>query len=51
MPNENHNLSLGVNIDHIALLREGRRVNDPNLLHALPICERAGAEQITIHLR
>ncbi len=42
---------LGVNIDHIAVLREARRVNNPNLIDALSICERAGAEQITIHLR
>jgi pyridoxine 5-phosphate synthase len=42
---------LGVNIDHIAVLREARGVNNPNLIDALPICEQAGAEQITIHLR
>ncbi len=44
-------MKLGVNIDHIAVLREARRVNNPNLIDALSICERAGAEQITIHLR
>lgn len=42
---------LGVNIDHIALLREARGVNNPNFIDAVGICERAGAEQITIHLR
>ena len=42
---------LGVNIDHIAVLREAREVNNPNLIDALSICERAGANQITIHLR
>ncbi len=42
---------LGVNIDHIAVLREARRVADPDPLDALGICKRAGADQITIHLR
>jgi len=42
---------LGVNIDHIAVLREARRINDPDPVDALGICKRAGADQITIHLR
>ena len=42
---------LGVNIDHIAVLREARRINDPDPLDALGICKRAGADQITFHLR
>ena len=42
---------LGVNIDHIAVLREARRINDPDPLDALGIAKRAGADQITIHLR
>lgn len=42
---------LGVNIDHIAVLREARRINDPDPLEALGIAKRAGADQITIHLR
>lgn len=42
---------LGVNIDHIAVLREARKINDPNPLDALAICKLAGANQITIHLR
>ena len=42
---------LGVNIDHIAVLREARKINDPNPLDALSICKLAGANQITIHLR
>ena len=44
-------MKLGVNIDHIAVLREARRINDPDPLQALGICARAGADQITIHLR
>ncbi|RUM67174.1 MAG: pyridoxine 5'-phosphate synthase [Sulfurospirillum sp.] len=42
---------LGVNIDHIAVLREARQINDPNPIDALGIVQRAGANQITIHLR
>ena len=44
-------MKLGVNIDHIAVLREARRIADPDPLDALSICKRAGADQITIHLR
>ena len=44
-------MQLGVNIDHIAVLREARKVADPDPLDALSICKRAGADQITIHLR
>lgn len=42
---------LGVNIDHIAVLREARKINDPDPLDALSLVKRAGADQITIHLR
>ena len=42
---------LGVNIDHIAVLREARLVNDPSPLDSLLIAKNAGADQITIHLR
>jgi len=44
-------MKLGVNIDHIATLREARMIADPNPLDALSIVKRAGGEQITIHLR
>jgi len=44
-------MELGVNIDHIAVLREARKIADPDPLDALSICKRAGADQITIHLR
>jgi len=44
-------MKLGVNIDHIAVLREARKVNDPDIIDALGIVKRAGADQITIHLR
>ena len=42
---------LGVNIDHIAVLREARAINDPNPLDALGICKLCQVDQITIHLR
>jgi pyridoxine 5-phosphate synthase len=42
---------LGVNIDHVAVLREARKVNDPDILEALFVATKAGADQITIHLR
>ncbi len=42
---------LGVNIDHIAVLREARKINDPDPLDALGILKRSRANQITIHLR
>ena len=42
---------LGVNIDHIATLREARKINDPDPLEAIFIAKRAGADQITMHLR
>ena len=44
-------MTLGVNIDHLAVLREARRVNDPDILQALYIACENGADQITIHLR
>lgn len=42
---------LGVNIDHIATLREARKINDPDPLEAVFIAKRSGADQITLHLR
>ncbi|MBL0707620.1 MAG: pyridoxine 5'-phosphate synthase [Sulfurimonas sp.] len=44
-------MKLGVNIDHVAVLREARKVNDPDILNALYVACASGAEQITIHLR
>lgn len=42
---------LGVNIDHIATLRNARGTNYPNPVHAADVAERAGADGITVHLR
>jgi len=44
-------IELGVNIDHIATLREARKGRVPDVLEAAQVCERAGAHQITVHLR
>lgn len=44
-------MNLGVNIDHIAILREARQVNDPDILMAMYEAIFGGADQITIHLR
>ena len=42
---------LGVNIDHIATLRNARGTVYPDPVHAADIAERAGADGITVHLR
>ncbi len=42
---------LGVNIDHVATLRQARGTTYPDPVQAALICEEAGAEGITLHLR
>lgn len=42
---------LGVNIDHIATIREARKTNEPDPLDAAALVELAGGDGITIHLR
>jgi len=42
---------LGVNIDHVATLRNARGGNEPDPILAAEICERNGATSITAHLR
>ena len=42
---------LGVNVDHVATLRQARGVRYPSPLAAALLCEKAGADGITIHLR
>lgn len=42
---------LGVNIDHIATLRQVRRVTYPAPVAALPVLAACGVDQVTIHLR
>ena len=44
-------ITLGVNIDHVATLREARRARYPDPVHAALAAEMAGADSITLHLR
>ena len=44
-------LRLGVNVDHVATLRQARGTSYPDVVEAARLCERAGAHGITIHLR
>lgn len=42
---------LGVNVDHVATLRQARRGHSPSVVQAALVAEQAGADAITIHLR
>ena len=42
---------LGVNIDHVATLRQARRASEPDPVHAAVLAELGGADGITVHLR
>jgi pyridoxine 5-phosphate synthase len=42
---------LGVNIDHVATVRQARRAKEPDPLHAAVLAELGGADGITVHLR
>ncbi len=44
-------LLLGVNIDHVATIRQARGASYPSVLDAARIAEQAGADAITVHLR
>jgi pyridoxine 5-phosphate synthase len=44
-------LRLGVNIDHVATVRQARRVSEPDPVHAAVLAELGGAHGITVHLR
>lgn len=44
-------IKLGLNIDHVATLRQARGSRYPNLVRAALVCEEAGADAITLHLR
>lgn len=44
-------IALGVNIDHVATLRQARRGRQPDPVHAALAAEAAGADNITLHLR
>jgi pyridoxine 5-phosphate synthase len=44
-------MRLGVNVDHVATLRQARRANEPDPVRAALLAELGGADGITVHLR
>lgn len=44
-------MRLAINIDHIATIREARKTDEPDPVAAAVLCELAGAQGITVHLR
>jgi pyridoxine 5-phosphate synthase len=42
---------LNVNIDHVATVRQARRAPEPSVVAAAMVCEQAGAQGVTVHLR
>lgn len=44
-------MRLYINVDHVATLREARKTDEPDPLAAALLCEQAGADGITAHLR
>ena len=44
-------MRLYVNIDHVATVRQARRTDEPDPVRAAVLCELAGADGITVHLR
>lgn len=48
---KHNSIQLGVNVDHIATLRQARGTSYPDPMHAADIARKAGADGITVHLR
>jgi len=46
-----HPVTLGVNIDHVATLRQARGTRFPDPVYAAQVAEHSGADSITLHLR
>ncbi len=44
-------MRLYINVDHVATVRQARRTDEPDPVEAALLCERGGADGITIHLR
>jgi pyridoxine 5-phosphate synthase len=44
-------MKLGINIDHIATLRNARGQDNPSILRALKVCEKVKVDTLTVHLR
>ena len=42
---------LYINVDHVATVREARRTTEPDPVEAALLCQEAGADGITAHLR
>ena len=47
----NRYIRLGVNIDHVATLRNARGGNFPDVIKAAKVVEESGADLITVHIR
>lgn len=44
-------MKLGVNVDHVATLRQARKIDVPDPVIAAQICEKAGCDSVVCHLR
>ena len=44
-------IKLGINVDHVATLRQARLIKEPDPVEAAVWAEHAGADGITVHLR
>ncbi len=44
-------LRLGINVDHVATVRQARRIDIPDPVEAALMAEKGGADGITVHLR
>lgn len=51
MVNQHNRILLGVNVDHVATLRQARGTRYPDPVQAAMVAEEAGADGITVHLR
>jgi pyridoxine 5-phosphate synthase len=51
MNNQNNQILLGVNIDHVATIRQARQTRYPDPVEAVYAAENGGADGITVHLR
>jgi pyridoxine 5-phosphate synthase len=51
MPHQDQEILLGVNIDHVATIRQARGTRYPEPIQAALVAEQAGADAITLHLR
>ena len=47
----NNKVLLGVNVDHVATVREARGTDYPSVIEAVELAEKGGADAITVHLR